>query len=96
MFLRKFFDRVSAQPTAQTFTIEQLHLLWANALSRTCCFIALALNCGMGQQGISDLRMDELDWDGGCIENEEVLTLYPPTRSLALAWSAHTTVDAVQ
>jgi len=48
--------------------MDELKTLWANAVSRTRCFIALALNCGFGQQGISDLRTNEGNWDGGYIE----------------------------
>ena len=56
------------QPEVRTFTKEELKALWANAVSRTRCLIALAINCGMGQQDISDLRTSEICWDGGYIE----------------------------
>ncbi len=56
------------QPKVKTFTIEELQDMWANANGRTRCYIALALNCGMGQKDIADLRNKEVDWGNGYIE----------------------------
>ncbi len=52
----------------QTVTTNELRLMWGSAVSRSRCFIALALNGSMGQQDISDLRVGEVDWEKGCLK----------------------------
>ena len=62
------------QPKIKTFTLDEVEALWKNAVPRTRCFIALALNCGMGQRDISDLRVNEVDWKNGYIERDRSKT----------------------
>ncbi len=47
----------------------------------------LALNTGFGQQDISDLRMNEEDWENGYIERERSKTKVKAKHKL---WSIHT------
>ena len=70
------------QPEVCVFTMDELSLIWEFALgrirnrtrTRTRCWIALTLNCGMGQQDISDLKVGEIDWTGGYIIRERSKT----------------------
>jgi excisionase family DNA binding protein len=64
----------SGQPKVHTFSLDELKLLWAKAKPRLRCWIALALNCGIGQRDVSDLKVGEVDWDGGYIERERSKT----------------------
>lgn len=59
---------VAPEENIKTFSLDELKKIWSIAPSRTRCFIALALNCGMGQKDISDLKRNEIDLDGGYIE----------------------------
>ena len=52
----------------QTFSLEELRRLWQAASPRLRCWMAIALNCGYGQQDISDLRADDIDWGNGYVE----------------------------
>jgi integrase len=56
------------EPRVATFSLDELKTLWDAALRRTRCWMALALNCGMGQKDITDLKVGEIDWAGGYIE----------------------------
>lgn len=47
------------QPKVLRFTLDELKTLWELANDRLRCWIALALNCGMGQQDITDLKVGE-------------------------------------
>jgi integrase len=55
------------QPKVERFTLDQLRILWNAADERLRCFMALALNCGLYQKDISDLKMQEVDWEKGTI-----------------------------
>ncbi|QNN21566.1 hypothetical protein HED60_04510 [Planctomycetales bacterium ZRK34] len=55
-------------PTPKVFTVEEIKTLWKEASQRLRCFVALGLNCAMGQQDISDLRLKEINFDEGYIE----------------------------
>ena len=78
------------KPRLVTFTLDELKLLFANvATSHLRCCMLLALGCGMGQGDISDLRMKEVDWEGGYIDRERSKTkvrsrhkLWPETLEL--------------
>ena len=56
------------------FSIKEIKLLWASANDRMKLFILLALNCGMTQQDISDLRPAEVDWKSGTITRKRSKT----------------------
>jgi len=62
------------QPQVRTFSMDELKLIWNNAIARLRCWIALALNCGMGQQDISCLKVAEVDWDNGYVVRERSKT----------------------
>lgn len=49
------------------FTKEEIKALLNGGPDRTQLFILLMLNCGMTQKDISDLHVDEVDWDEGRI-----------------------------
>lgn len=46
-------------------TIEQIQRIYAAASDRTKLYLCLALNCGMTQVDISDLKQSEVDWKEG-------------------------------
>jgi integrase len=58
----------------RVYSFEELKAFWKSASSRLRCWIALALNCGFGQQDIAELRCSEVDWDHGTIERERSKT----------------------
>ena len=63
------FAKVTIPKTeAKVFSLEEIHALWNAADPRLRCWMALGLNCGYGQQDISDLRVDEVDWANGQID----------------------------
>ena len=72
--LTKISTNGNSEPKVLTFTMKELGILWKKGISRHRCFVLLALNCGFGQQDISDLRMDEVDWENGYIERERSKT----------------------
>ena len=58
----------------KTFTLAEVSELWAASNDRLRCWIALALNCGMGQTDLSDLRTGEVDLERSCIERQRSKT----------------------
>lgn len=56
------------------FTVEEVTASLAAASDRTKLYILLMLNCGMTQQDISDLRINEVDWDAGTITRKRSKT----------------------
>ncbi len=78
----------------QHFTIEQIRRMLDEAISRTKLYVSLALNCGMTQKDISDLRRNEVDLKAGTIRRKRSKThkhknvpevtyfLWPSTRDL--------------
>ncbi len=47
------------------YGVKEIKLLWDAATERMRLFMLLALNCGMTQQDISDLKPTEVDWKSG-------------------------------
>jgi integrase len=72
--LTKISTNGNSEPKVLTFTLKELGILWKKGVPRHRCFLAMALNCGFGQQDISDLRMDEVDWKNGYIERDRSKT----------------------
>jgi integrase len=80
-----------------TFTESEIATLLTRASNRTKLYVLLALNCGMTQKDISDLRDDEVDWESGCVVRKRSKTrsyanvpcvsykLWPETFELLLA-----------
>ena len=60
--------------TPETFTIEEVKALLAEATSRTKLYLLLMLNCGMYQKDISDLKQDQVDWKAGRISRKRSKT----------------------
>ena len=54
--------------------MNELKTLWDVASSRVKSYIILALNCGLTQKDISDLRINEIDFDNGYIKRERSKT----------------------
>jgi integrase len=54
--------------------MDELKKLWSLAEPRNRYFITLALNCGMGQKDIADLKMNEVDWERGYVERDRSKT----------------------
>lgn len=79
-------------PAPKVFTIDEIKTLWASAGQRLRCFMTLGLNCAMGQQDISDLRLREINFDESYIERGRSKTgvvsrykLWPVTTQLIQA-----------
>ena len=90
--LRRYSRLSLPRPSVKIFSIEEVQTHWKDADQRLRCFMALALNAGMGQKDISDLRMREVDWDRGYIERGRSKTgvrgrykLWPATLELMQA-----------
>jgi len=49
------------EPRVNRFSLDEIHTLYSAASERTRMFLLLALNCGMGQSDVSDLRVGEID-----------------------------------
>ena len=58
----------------RVFEIEEIKTLWKSANERMRLFILLALNCGMTQKDISDLKPAEVDWKLGTIKRKRSKT----------------------
>lgn len=89
--LRKFTAVQLPRPTIKTFSVEEVRLLWNTADERLRCFIALAVNCGYGAKDISDLKINEVNWETGIIDRDRSKTgirqrhkLWPVTLDLLM------------
>ncbi len=60
--------------TPEVFTLEEITMLLCKATDRTKLYMLLMLNCGMTQKDISDLRVDEVDWERGTITRKRSKT----------------------
>ena len=58
----------------EVFTLEETRSLMAAARDQVRLLILLALNCGMTQVDISDLRQEEVDWDAGRLRRKRSKT----------------------
>ena len=58
----------------KVYTVEEIKKLWVNADERMRLFILLALNCGMTQKDISDMKPSEVDWTVGTISRKRSKT----------------------
>ena len=56
------------------FSLQEVRALWQAASPRLKCWMALAINCGYGQQDISDLRAGEVDWASSHIDRKRSKT----------------------
>ena len=72
--LRKLGRVKLPQPEPKVFTFEEVRTLWASASNRMRCYMALALNCGFGQQDISDLKASDINLKDGYIERSRSKT----------------------
>lgn len=52
-------------PRVIVYTTKEVNLLLDAASDRTKLYILLMLNCGMTQKDISDLKVEEVDWESG-------------------------------
>jgi len=62
------------EPTVNRFSREEIHTLYSAASERTKMFMLLALNTGVGQAYISDLRIGEVDIEQGRIVRKRTKT----------------------
>jgi integrase len=60
--------------TPETFTIDEVKTLLADATPRTKLYLLLMLNCGMYQGDISDLTQQQVDWTAGRISRKRSKT----------------------
>ncbi len=51
----------------ETFDLDELRQIYDSAAGRTQLYLLLMMNCGMQQQDIADLRLDQVDWQDGRI-----------------------------
>jgi integrase len=58
----------------EVFSLDEIRMLMDGARDQVRLLILLALNCGMTQVDISDLRHDELDWDSGRLRRKRSKT----------------------
>jgi integrase len=65
-------------PTIKTFAIGEVKTLLAKASPRTRLYCLLALNCGMYQIDVADLRRDEVDLEQGTITRKRSKTRHHP------------------
>lgn len=72
--LRRYAQVDLPEPTPTVFTSEELGELWKASSQRMRCLMALALNCGFGQQDLSDLRVGEIDFTGQFIDRRRSKT----------------------
>jgi integrase len=74
------------KPKINTFPIDEIKILLANAVDRTKLFLLLMMNTGMQQKDISDLTPDEVDWQTGRITRHRSKLKNGPVISYPL-WS---------
>ena len=77
--LPRIFDSAELRITSPdsevvTFTNQEIRRLYRESSDRTKLYICLALNCGMTQVDISDLKQTEVDWQKGTVTRKRSKT----------------------
>ena len=69
-----FLEVGSTPSNVVVFSTNEIHSLLKTASDRTRLYILLMLNCGMTQKDVSDLKVDEVDWEMGRINRKRSKT----------------------
>lgn len=66
-------------PKVVVFNVEEVKQLLVKASNKTKLYILMAINCGMTGKDISDLAVDEVDWEAGRITRRRSKTKDEPS-----------------